>query len=78
MGTALETVEVPMYVSDDEMDTSETIDSANKKKMKKRQRNWMEERVFNSADEAENAMIQENQWSYRYTNTTVAGKKKFF
>ena len=27
MGTVLESVEVPTYVSDDEMDTSETIES---------------------------------------------------
>ena len=78
MATTLEIVEVPAYVSDDEMDTNETANNKNQKRMKKRQRNWVEEMVFNNSEEAEEAVIKENHWSYHYTNTTVAGKKKFF
>ena len=40
-----ETIEVPIYVSEDEMgeDTSETIDNVNKKNMtRNKQRNWVE------------------------------------
>ncbi|CAF3328610.1 unnamed protein product [Rotaria sp. Silwood2] len=78
MTTAVEIVEVPTYVSDDEMDKSETVDNGNKKRVKKRQRNWVEEIVFNNTKEAEEAVMKENQCSYHYTNTTAAGKKKFF
>jgi hypothetical protein len=78
MATALEIVEVPTYVSDDEMDTSETVDNGNKNCVKKRQRNLVEKMVFNNTEEAEEAVIKEKQWSYHYTNTTAAGKKKFF
>ncbi len=35
MATALEITEVPTYVSDDEMDTSETVDNRNNKLVKK-------------------------------------------
>jgi hypothetical protein len=78
MATALKIVEVPTYVSDDEMDTSETVGNGNKKLVNKRQRNWVEKMVFNNTEEAEEAVIKENQWSYHYTNTTAAGIKKFF
>ncbi|CAF1118993.1 unnamed protein product [Rotaria sordida] len=78
MTTVAEIVEVPTYVSDDEVDKSETVDNGNKKRAKKRQRNWVEEMVFNNTEEAEEVVIKENQWSYHYTNTTAAGKKKFF
>ncbi|CAF1482527.1 unnamed protein product, partial [Rotaria sordida] len=78
MATALEIVEVPAYVSDDEVDTNEIVDNGNQKRMKKRQRKWVEEKVFNNTEEAEEVVIKENQWSYHYTNTTAAGKKKFF
>ncbi|CAM4952599.1 unnamed protein product [Rotaria socialis] len=78
MATATVIGEVPTYVSDDEMDTSETEDNGNKKRVKKRQRNWVEKMVFINTEEAEEAVIKENQWSYHYTNTTAAGEKKFF
>jgi len=34
--------------------------------------------VFSSANEAEEAVVAENEWSYHYKNTTADGKKKFF
>jgi hypothetical protein len=77
MAMMLEIVEVPTYVSDDEMDTSDTIDNGKKKSVKKRQRNWVEAMVFNNTEEAEEAVIKENQWSYHYTNTTTVGKRSF-
>ncbi|CAF2053485.1 unnamed protein product [Rotaria magnacalcarata] len=70
-------MEVPTYVSDDEMDTSETEHNGNKKRVKKRQRNWVEKMVFNNIEEAEETAIKEDQWSYHYTNTTAAGKINF-
>ncbi|CAF2147528.1 unnamed protein product [Rotaria magnacalcarata] len=70
-------MEVPTYVSDDEMDTSETEHNGNKKRVKKRQRNWVEKMVFNNIEEAEETAIKEDQWSYHYTNTTAAGKRNF-
>ncbi|CAF1299183.1 unnamed protein product, partial [Rotaria magnacalcarata] len=78
MATATVIGEVPTYVSDDEMDTSETEDSGNKKRVKKRQRNWVEKMVFINTEEAEEAGIKEDQWRYHYTNTTAAGEKKVF
>ncbi|CAF1078119.1 unnamed protein product [Rotaria magnacalcarata] len=74
METSSQTVEVPTYVSDDEINTSETIGKSNKNNMRRR-RNWMEEKVFNNAEEAEMAVAKENQWSYHYTNVTASGKK---
>ncbi|KAF9758301.1 hypothetical protein NGRA_3148 [Nosema granulosis] len=74
----MDIVEVPNYVSDEEISTNESVSSGNIKRVKKRQRNWVKEMVFNTATEAKQAVIKENQWSYHYTNTTVEGKKKFF
>jgi hypothetical protein len=78
MATAKKIVEVPAYVSDEEMNTSEPENDGNKEKRKRRQRNWVKEMVFSNANEAEEAVIKANEWSYHYTNTTVQGKKKFF
>jgi hypothetical protein len=64
MATALEIVEVPTYVSDDEMDTNETVNNGNQKRMKNRERNWVEEMVFNSTEEAEEAVIKDKSIMY--------------
>jgi hypothetical protein len=78
MATAMDIVEVPDYVSDEEISTSEPASSGNTNTVKKRQRRWVKDMVFNNAVEATEAVMKENQWSHHYTNTTAEGKKKYF
>ncbi|CAF2148675.1 unnamed protein product [Rotaria magnacalcarata] len=72
METSSQTVEVPTYVSDDEINTSETIGKSNKNNMRRR-RNWMEEKVFNNAEEAEMALQEKNY--YRCSKVKARGKQ---
>ncbi|CAF0922846.1 unnamed protein product [Didymodactylos carnosus] len=78
MATAIEVIEVPPYVSDEEEDVNDNVHIERKKRAKKKQRKWMKEMVFKNADEAEQAVANEGQWSEYYTNTTSYGKKKVF
>ena len=61
MATAKEIVEVPSYVSDDEVDISESQHDGNKEKRKRRRRNWIKDMVFSNGDEAEEAVVKANE-----------------
>ncbi len=74
----MEIIEVPPYVSDEEEDMNASVQVERKKQAKKKQYAWMKEMVFENADEAEQAVINEGQWSEYYTNTTAYGEKKVF
>ncbi|CAF3306315.1 unnamed protein product [Rotaria sp. Silwood2] len=78
MAIAMEVIEVPPYISDEEDDMNASVQVERKKRAKKTQHTWMKEIVFKNADEAEQAVINERQWSAYYTNTTADGKKKVF
>lgn len=74
----MEVVEVPPYISDEEEDMNTSAQVELKKRAKKKQHTWIKELVFKNADEAEQAVIHEGQWSEYYSNTTACGKKKVF
>ncbi len=74
----MEVIEVPPYVSDEEEDMNASVQVERKKQAKKKKHTWMKEMVFKNADEAEQAVINEGQWSEYYTNTTAYREKKIF
>lgn len=78
MATAMEVIEVPPYVSDEEEDMNASVQVERKKQAKKKKHTWMKEMVFKNGDEAEQAVINEGKWSEYYTNTTAYGKKKVY
>ena len=41
MATAIEVIEVPPYVSDEEKDVNDSVHNERKKRVKKKQRKWM-------------------------------------
>jgi hypothetical protein len=64
----MEIVEVPDYVSDEEIKKNKTVNNKNKEKLKKRQRHGMEEMGFNNLTKDEQTGTKEGHWSYHYTN----------
>jgi len=68
MAMPMEIVEVPDYVSDEEINKNETVKNKNKEKLKKRQRRWMEEMGFKNLTKDEQTVTKEGHWSYHYTN----------
>lgn len=78
MAPAMEVIDVPPYVSDEEEDMNASVQVERKKQAKKKKHTWMKEMVFTNGDEAEQAVINEGKWSEYYTNTTAYGKKKVY
>jgi hypothetical protein len=43
MATVVENIDVPNYVSNEEIDTNEVVSNGNQSRAKKRQRSWVKE-----------------------------------
>ncbi|CAF3050232.1 unnamed protein product, partial [Rotaria sp. Silwood2] len=55
MAIAMEVIEVPPYVSDEEEDMNASVQVGRTKRTKKKQHTQIKEMVFKNADEAEQA-----------------------
>lgn len=68
MATTSNTIEIPTYVSDEEMESDAPVVTGNKKNIEKKRRKLVEDMMFQSVEEAEQTVNNENQWSYHYMN----------